>query len=337
MNSSRTKHKLPLKVLEELVINQKPIIVMSEGSDPRIITGAIAAYNTGTCQIVLIGDQITIKTECKAFGVNLPSGIKVIDPEKSELLIEFEKEYLSLRKNKVISVDEARTKVKEPLNFAALMVKLGYAAGTVGGAVETTSNVVRAAIQIIGKSDDVQLISSCFLMYPKSAYPMVYSDCGLVIDPTEDELASIAILAAKSCKNLLQTEPHVAMLSFSTKGSANHRKVSKVVTATKIVQSKSPEIKIEGELQFDAAISPEIAKLKAKGSLIAGRANVMIFPNLDAGNIGYKITQRLGGAQAIGPILQGLAKPANDLSRGCSADDVTQMIAVTALQANRIQ
>jgi phosphate acetyltransferase len=217
------------------------------------------------------------------------------------------------------------------------MVKLGYAAGTVGGAVETTSNVVRAAIQIIGKSDDVQLISSCFLMYPKSAYPMVYSDCGLVIDPTEDELASIAILAAKSCKNLLQTEPHVAMLSFSTKGSANHRKVSKVVTATKIVQSKSPEIKIEGELQFDAAISPEIAKLKAKGSLIAGRANVMIFPNLDAGNIGYKITQRLGGAQAIGPILQGLAKPANDLSRGCSADDVTQMIAVTALQANRIQ
>ena len=337
MNSSRTKHKLPLKVLEELVINQKPIIVMSEGSDPRIITGAIAAYNTGTCQIVLIGDQITIKTECKDLGVNLPSGIKVIDPEKSELLIEFEKEYLSLRKNKVISVDEARTKVKEPLNFAALMVKLGYAAGTVGGAVETTSNVVRAAIQIIGKSDDVQLISSCFLMYPKSAYPMVYSDCGLVIDPTEDELASIAIMAAKSCKNLLQTEPHVAMLSFSTKGSANHRKVSKVVTATKIVQSKSPEIKIEGELQFDAAISPEIAKLKAKGSLIAGRANVMIFPNLDAGNIGYKITQRLGGAQAIGPILQGLAKPANDLSRGCSADDVTQMIAVTALQANRIQ
>ena len=337
MNPSRTEHKLPLKVLEELVINQKPIIVMSEGSDPRIITGAIAACNTGTCQIVLIGHQITIKTECKALGVNLPSGIKIIDPEKSELLIEFEKEYLSLRKNKVISVDEARTKVKEPLNFAALMVKLGYAAGTVGGAVETTSNVVRAAIQIIGKSDDVQLISSCFLMYPKSAYPMVYSDCGLVIDPTEDELASIAIMAAKSCKNLLQTEPHVAMLSFSTKGSANHRKVSKVVTATKIVQSKSPEIKIEGELQFDAAISPEIAKLKAKGSLIAGRANVMIFPNLDAGNIGYKITQRLGGAQAIGPILQGLAKPANDLSRGCSADDVTQIIAVTALQANRIQ
>ena len=337
MNSSKNQHKLPLEFLEDLVINQKPIIVMSEGSDPRIITGAIDAYNTGKCQIVLIGDQITIKTECKALGLNLPSDIQIIDPEKSELLIEFEKEYLNLRKNKGISAEEARTKVKEPLNFAALMVKLGYAAGTVGGAVETTSNVVRAAIQIIGKSDDVQLISSCFLMYPKSTYPMVYSDCGLVIDPSEDELASIAVMAAKSCENLLQTEPRVAMLSFSTKGSANHRKVSKVVTATKIVQSKNPEIEIEGELQFDAAISPEIAKLKAKGSLTAGRANVMIFPNLDAGNIGYKITQRLGGAEAIGPILQGLAKPANDLSRGCSSGDVTQMIAVTALQANRIQ
>lgn len=337
MKSSKIENKLPLEILEELIINQKPIIVMSEGSDPRIITGAIAACNTRTCQIVLIGNQITIKTECKALGVNLPSDIQIIDPEKSELLFEFEKEYLYLRKNKGFSAEEVRTKVKEPLNFAALMVKLGYAAGTVGGAVETTSNVVRAAIQIIGKSDDVELISSCFLMYPKSKYPMVYSDCGLVIDPTEDELASIAVMAAKSCKKLLQTEPRVAMLSFSTKGSANHRKVSKVVTATKIVQSKNPEIEIEGELQFDAAISPEIAKLKAKGSLIAGRANVMIFPNLDAGNIGYKITQRLGGAKAIGPILQGLAKPANDLSRGCSAEDVTQMIAVTALQANLIQ
>lgn len=337
MKSSKIENKLPLEILEELIINQKPIIVMSEGSDPRIITGAIAACNTGTCQIVLIGNQITIKTECKALGVNLPSDIQIIDPEKSELLFEFEKEYLYLRKNKEFSAEEVRTKVKEPLNFAALMVKLGYAAGTVGGAVETTSDVVRAAIQIIGKSDDVELISSCFLMYPKSKYPMVYSDCGLVIDPTEDELASIAVMAAKSCKKLLQTEPRVAMLSFSTKGSANHRKVSKVVTATKIVQSKNPEIEIEGELQFDAAISPEIAKLKAKGSLIAGRANVMVFPNLDAGNIGYKITQRLGGAKAIGPILQGLAKPANDLSRGCSAEDVTQMIAVTALQANLIQ
>ena len=337
MSSSRMKHKLPLEILEELATNQKPTIVMSEGSEPRIITGAAAAFDTGMCHIVLLGNEIIIKTECKKLGMELPSGIKIIDPEKSDLLVEFEKEYLNLRKKKGISVKEAQRKIKEPLNFAALMVRLGHADGTVGGAVETTSNVVRAAIQIIGKSDDAQIISSCFLMYPKSNYPMVYSDCGLVIDPTEDELASIAVMAADSCKNLLQAEPRLAMLSFSTKGSASHSKVSKVVAATKIVKTKNPEIQIDGELQFDTAISTEIAKLKADGSPTAGKANVMIFPNLDAGNIGYKITQRLGGAEAIGPILQGLAKPANDLSRGCSTADVTQMIAVTLLQANHSQ
>ena len=337
MSSSKIEHKLPLEVLEGLAIDQKPIIVMSEGNDPRVIAGAIAAFNSGICQIVLLGNKIRIKTECKNLGLNLPTGITIIDPRKSNLLPEFESEYLNLRKKKGGSIKEAQTKIKEPLIFAALMVRLGYAAGTVGGAIETTSNVVRAAIQIIGKSDDANLISSCFLMYPKSTRPMVFSDCGLVVNPDADELASIAVMAAQSCKDLLKIEPNVAMLSFSTKGSAIHPKVSKVVKATKIVKSRNPEIKIDGELQFDAAISPEIAELKAKGSSIMGNANVMIFPNLDAGNIGYKISQRLGGAEAIGPILQGLAKPANDLSRGCSATDVTQMIAVTILQANRLQ
>ena len=337
MSSSKIEHKLPLEVLAGLAIDQKPIIVMSEGNDPRVIAGAIAAFNSGICQIVLLGSKIRIKTECKNMGLNLPTEISIINPEKSELLSEFEKEYLNLRKKKGGSIKEAQTKIKEPLIFAALMVRLGYSTGTVGGAVETTSNVVRAAIQIIGKSDDANLISSCFLMYPKSTRPMVFSDCGLVINPDADELASIAVMAAQSCKDLLQIEPIVAMLSFSTKGSASHPKVSKVVKATKIVKSRNPEIKIDGELQFDAAISPEIAELKAKGSSTAGNANVMIFPNLDAGNIGYKITQRLAGAEAIGPILQGLAKPANDLSRGCSAADVTQMIAVTILQASNSQ
>lgn len=337
MGSSKIEHKLPLQVLEELALDQKPTIVMSEGHDPRIISGAIAAHNTGICQIALLGNQIMIKAECKNLGLSLPTDINIIDPKKSNLLPEFEREYLHLRKKKGGSAEDARVKIKEPLYFAALMVKLGYAAGTVGGAVETTSNVVRAAIQIIGKSSDAHLISSCFLMYPTNNYPMVYSDCGLVIDPNEEELASIAEMAAQSCKDLLQTEPRIAMLSFSTKGSARHSMVSKVVAATKIVQSKNPHIKIDGELQFDAAISPQIASSKAEKSTIAGNANVMIFPNLDAGNIAYKISQRLGGAEAIGPILQGLAKPANDLSRGCSATDVTQMIAVTILQANRLQ
>ncbi len=337
MSPSKVEHKLPLEVLEGLALDQKPRIVMSEGNDPRVIAGAIAACNSGICQIILLGSPLGIKNECKNLGLNLPIDISIINPEKSELLPEFEKEYLNIRKKKGGSIKEAQTKIKEPLIFAALMVRLGYSTGTVGGAVETTSNVVRAAIQIIGKSDDAKLISSCFLMYPKGTFPMVFSDCGLVINPDEDELASIAVMAAQSCKKLLQIEPIVAMLSFSTKGSASHPKVSKVVKATKIVKSRNPEIKIDGELQFDAAISPKIAELKAKGSSIAGHANVMIFPNLDAGNIGYKITQRLGGAEAIGPILQGLAKPANDLSRGCSAADVTQMIAVTILQASNSQ
>ena len=336
MSSSKIEHKLPLEVLDGLAIDQKPIIVMSEGNDPRVIAGAIAAFNSGICQIVLLGSKIRIKTECKNLSLSLPTDINIIDPKKSNLLPEFEREYLHLRKKKGGSAEDARVKIKEPLYFAALMVKLGYAAGTVGGAVETTSNVVRAALQIIGKSTDANLISSCFLMYPKSTRPMVFSDCGLVINPDADELASIAVMAAQSCKDLLQIEPNVAMLSFSTKGSAIHPKVSKVVKATKIVKSRNPEIKIDGELQFDAAISPEIAELKAKGSSITGDANVMIFPNLDAGNIGYKISQRLGGAEAIGPIIQGLAKPANDLSRGCSGTDVAQMIAVTILQANRL-
>ena len=336
MGSSKIEHKLPLQVLEELALDQKPTIVMSEGHDPRIISGAIAAHNAGICQIALLGNQIMIKAECKNLGLSLPTDINIIDPKNQTYFLNL-KENTFIFERKRGSAEDARVKIKEPLYFAALMVRLGYAAGTVGGAVETTSNVVRAAIQIIGKSTDAHLISSCFLMYPTNNYPMVYSDCGLVIDPNEEELASIAEMAAQSCKDLLQTEPRIAMLSFSTKGSARHSMVSKVVTATKIVQSKNPHIKIDGELQFDAAISPQIASSKAEKSTIAGNANVMIFPNLDAGNIAYKISQRLGGAEAIGPILQGLAKPANDLSRGCSATDVTQMIAVTILQANRLQ
>ena len=228
---------------------------------------------------------------------------------------------------------EVATKaVQDPLIYAALLVHLGQAHGTVGGAVATTSNVVRAALQVIGKAQNAAMVSSCFLMFPPHSYPMVYSDCGLVIDPDAHELAEIAIMAAQSCRDLLGDTPKVAMLSFSTKGSAAHKSVSKVQQATELVQAAQPSLKVDGELQFDAAFDADVGAAKAAGSAVAGRANVMVFPNLDAGNIGYKITQRLGGATAIGPILQGLAKPANDLSRGCTGEDVTQMIAVTVLQ-----
>ncbi|MEM8539168.1 MAG: phosphate acyltransferase, partial [Pseudomonadota bacterium] len=215
------------------------------------------------------------------------------------------------------------------------LVRKGHATGTVGGAVATTSDVVRTAIQVIGKAADAPMVSSFFAMYPSndSGRAMIYSDSGLVIDPTAEELAAIAAQSAASCRALLRQEPCVAMLSFSTKGSARHARVSKVTDALEILQAAHPDLPADGELQFDAAFVPAVGESKAPGSNVAGHANVMIFPDLDAGNIGYKITQRVGGYAAIGPILQGLAQPANDLSRGCSAADVTQMIAVTVLQA----
>jgi phosphate acetyltransferase len=213
------------------------------------------------------------------------------------------------------------------------LVRQGHATGTVNGAVETTSDVVRSALRIIGKSAEAALVSSCFLIYPPNARAMVYSDCGLVIDPNNEELADIAIMAAKSCRDLLRETPRIAMLSFSTKGSASHANATKVIEATKRVREIAPDLAVDGELQFDAAFVPAIAERKAPESAVAGHANVMVFPNLDAGNIAYKISERIGGASAIGPILQGLSKPANDLSRGCSASDVTEMIAVTVLQA----
>ncbi|MEL6377635.1 MAG: phosphotransacetylase, partial [Pseudomonadota bacterium] len=243
------------------------------------------------------------------------------------------------RAKKGVTEEQAAQAVIDPLIYAALLVREGHAMGTVGGAVATTSDIVRAAIQMIGKAPDAALVSSFFLMYPpedsrEGARAMLYSDSGLVIDPSSEELASIAEISAESFKALMQDEPRIAMLSFSTKGSARHATVTKVTTATDALRQARPDLAVDGELQFDAAFVPSVGEKKAPDSDIAGRANVMIFPNLDAGNIAYKITQRLGGYTAIGPVMQGLNKPANDLSRGCSAEDVTQMIAVTVLQAS---
>ena len=232
----------------------------------------------------------------------------------------------------------AEKQAPDPLVFAAMLVRNDHADGTVGGAVATTSDTVRAALQVIGKAKTATLVSSFFLMVLPEGHPsgrggMIYSDCGLVIDPSAEELAAIAQQSAASCVALMDETPKVAMLSFSTKGSARHPNVDKVTQAAALVKEQAPDLNVDGELQFDAAFVPSVGDSKAAGSSVAGHANVMIFPNLDAGNIGYKITQRIGGATAIGPVLQGLAKPANDLSRGCAADDVLHMIAVTALQA----
>jgi len=329
----------PLDLLLSQLPATRPVVALSEGRDPRIIAGALAAHKAGIADVILIGDAADIRAELAAQGAAEADGITIHDPATSPLIDTFSAAFHNLRRHKGVDLDAAHKAVQTPLIYAAMLVRMGHAAGTVGGAVTPTPDVVRAALQVIGKAPDAAMVSSFFLMYPpENATPhgraMLYSDCGLVIEPSSDDLVAIASASAASCRALLRQEPKIAMLSFSTKGSAAHDNVTKVTEATLRLQSAHPDLLVDGELQFDAAFMPSVAAGKAPGSEIAGQANVMIFPNLDAGNIGYKMTQRLGGYAAIGPILQGLAKPANDLSRGCSADDVTQMIAVTLLQAS---
>ena len=313
-------------------------IVLSEGHDPRIVAGALEALRSGIARITLVGPIAEVSAQLKKAGATDADEITIQDPETSQLTAEFAKSYFELRQHKGVSEDVANTQAHDPLVFAAMMVRNGHADGTVGGAVSTTSDTVRAALQIIGKAKDAALVSSFFLMILPANHlsgrsAMVFGDCGLVIDPNADELADIAVASAASCQKLLGDTPRVALLSFSTKGSARHASVTKVSDAVAILHANHPDLAADGELQFDAAFVPDVGASKAPGSEVAGHANVMIFPNLDAGNIGYKIAQRIGGADAIGPVLQGLAKPANDLSRGCTAQDVTNMIAVTTLQA----
>ncbi|MEM8774259.1 MAG: phosphate acetyltransferase [Pseudomonadota bacterium] len=330
----------PTELLAATARDERAVIALSEGTDPRIVEGGLAAHSKGLAEIVLVGPEPAVSTALQKAGGAVGDGIAIHDPAHSKHAERFAQVYFELRAKKGVTPHQAKEAVCDPLIYAALLVREGHATGTVGGAVATTSDIVRAAIQMIGKAPDAALVSSFFLMYPpddsrNGARPMLYSDSGLVIDPSAEELSSIAETSALSFKALMQDEPLVAMLSFSTKGSAKHAVVSKVANATEILRTARPDLKVDGELQFDAAFVPNVGEKKAPGSDIAGQANVMIFPNLDAGNIAYKITQRLGGYSAIGPVLQGLNKPANDLSRGCTAEDVTQMIAVTVLQARQ--
>ncbi|UWR22763.1 phosphate acetyltransferase [Sulfitobacter sp. S190] len=312
-------------------------IVLSEGHDPRVVAGAIAALDAGMGPVTLVGPQAAVSALVAEHGAADRENLFIEDPETSPRTEVYAALYLELRKHKGVSEEAAAQQAREPLIFSALMVRNGDADGTVGGAVATTSDTVRAALTMIGKSKDAALVSSFFLMvlpenHPSGRGAMVFGDCGLVIDPDAAELAAIAAQSASSCEQLLGDAPKVALLSFSTKGSARHDRVTKVTDALEILRDTHPELPSDGELQFDAAFVPEVGASKAPGSDVAGHANVLIFPNLDAGNIGYKIAQRIGGCDAIGPVLQGLSRPANDLSRGCTAQDVTNMIAVTTLQ-----
>ncbi|NOD86110.1 phosphate acetyltransferase [Ruegeria sp. HKCCD6119] len=330
----------PIELLRQSAPASRPVISLCEGSDPRVVAGALAAQQAGLADVILVGPQAEVDAALKNQNATRSDGVIVHDPATSDLTEEFAQTYFELRQHKGVDPAKARAAVETPPVYAAMLVRSGRATGTVGGAVHTTGDIVRAAIQVIGMAPDAGMVSSFFLMYPpEDAQPgaraMLYSDCGLVIDPSPDELSEIAVASARSARALLRVDPKIAMLSFSTKGSAKHPDVDKVIEATETLRQSSPDLEVDGELQFDAAFVPSVGDRKSPGSSVAGQANVMIFPNLDAGNIGYKITQRLGGYTAIGPVLQGLARPANDLSRGCSAEDVTQMIAVTALQAIR--
>jgi phosphate acetyltransferase len=310
--------------------------VLPEGEDIRIVSGALRAEKAGIARVTLLGDITKVKARIQEAGFS-DEDATIIDPSTSGKRAEYGAKLYELRKNKISDETAAVELLRDPLAYAAMMVRVGDADGTLGGAVYTTADTVRTALQLIGKARNTNVVSSFFLMVlPKGRHGeeevVVFSDCGLVVDPAADQLAEIAIASAASFTALTGEEARVGMLSFSTLGSAHHPNVSKVREATAIARARKPELAIDGEFQFDTAFNASVGKSKAPDSVIAGKANVFIFPNLDAGNIGYKIAQRIGGAMALGPVLQGLAKPANDLSRGCNADDVFNMIAVTVNQ-----
>jgi phosphate acetyltransferase len=327
-----------LAQIREKAATKGKTIVLPEGTEERTLKAVRAIVDNKIANPILLGDESAIRGLASTIGADL-SGAEIINLATTPLMDDFVQAFYEMRKDKGITLDKARDTMKDPLFFASMMVKMGKADGEVAGAENTTGNVLRPALQIIKTSPGISAVSGSFIMIcPNKDYGedglFVFADCAVTIDPSAQQLAEFAKASVETAINVCgMKDPKVGMLSFSTKGSASHQLVDKVVEATKIAKANFPDIKVDGEFQLDAAIVPSVGASKAPGSDIAGNCNVLIFPDIQAGNIGYKLVQRLAKAEAIGPILQGMDKPVNDLSRGCSVEDIVNVVAMTALRA----
>lgn len=314
-------------------------VVLPEGYDDRMVEAAGQIVKDGLARVVLLGNPEKLRAKAAELGASL-EGVTLLDPKDSPSLETYVDELVELRKKKGLSREEARALLtgEDNLYYGSMMVRRGDAGGAVAGAFNTTGDVLRAAFQVVGTAPGMKTVSSVFLMVTKTPEfgengVLLFADCAVNPNPDAQALAEIAVSTARSCKSFLGVDARVGMLSFSTKGSASHADVDKVLKALEIAKELDPELQIDGELQADAALLPKVGAKKAPGSPVAGKANTVIFPTLDAGNIGYKLVERLAGAEAVGPIIQGLAKPVNDLSRGCSVEDIISVAAITAVQA----